>query len=165
MHLKWQLEEIQIVLRMLCIIATEDVNTPQRKPNNWWKKTDFAKACHAPELPAIINPLKVFGKPWNVRWMTLATSHFKKQQEPLLSILSFITIPNDCIQVSIMPFQTIFSLFYLSTNLDKFRFQDAGRQRFSYTLATTFFPIDSGWYRCYNTYNSFGAGCDSPPAV
>ena len=109
------------IVMALCIIATEDVNTLQRKPNNWWKKTDFGKACHVPELPAIINPLKVFGKPWNVKWMTLATSHFKKQQEPLLSILSFITIPNDCIQVSIMPFQTIFSLFYLSTNLDKFR--------------------------------------------
>ena len=81
----------------------------------------FEKVCHVREHPATTNRLKAFGKPWNVKWMTLVIVHFKKHREPLLTTLNFITTPSDCIQASIMPFQTIFSLFYLSTNLDKFR--------------------------------------------
>ena len=60
-----------------------------------------------------------------VRWLISAISLSKKLRVQSLTTLNFIIIQKDCIQVLVITFQTSFSLFYLSTNLDKFQFRCA----------------------------------------
>ena len=98
----------------------EGVSIQQKEQSNSWRKMVFERACRVRVRRATTSRLKAFGKPSNVKWLISAISHSKKPQEQLLIILNSITIQKDCIRALDITFLTIFSLFFLSTNLDKF---------------------------------------------
>jgi len=105
-----------------------------KKTKQLVEQNGFRKSMSRPGTPSVNQPIVSFGKRSNVRWLISAISHSMKLQEQLLITLSSITIQTDCIQALVTVSQTIISLFYLSTNLDKFRLVDNSSIFFSIKL-------------------------------